>query len=157
MSVRTLPAAVRTRRARLLLLMALALALLGAGLGSQYLTVSPARAVTSPCETGENVGEVCQYVNVVSAGPKYNIDGYLLAPNGVTKDYEWKERNTKDTTWWWRYTQFEERAQQDTMHISINLTGGKNIGLTASWPMTESRCYYISTDDKITQRDCPVE
>jgi hypothetical protein len=161
--MRTLfPPAVQGRLARPWLAMGAVLALLGAGLGGQFLTKSQSHAA-SPCESGSNVGEFCRFLNVVSAGPDYDIEGWLRAdPNGGREFYHWKENNPDYTTWWWRYNQFN--GAQAYMAIQINLRGDDNLGFPpidkpeeGVWRMQEDRCFLITVDRKVIKRDCAVK
>lgn len=143
------------RRARPWLSAVSALALVGAGLGGVFLTTSTAGAAEhrSSCETGEAVGEICNYVDVVSQGPDYDIRGWLKNAQGGTI-HEWHEKNPKYTHWWYRYDQ--ESQPGSRMYISINLRDGSNRGLSADWPITEDRCFIVNTSRTIERRECPV-
>jgi len=143
----------QTRRARPWIGPAGALALLSAAaLTGTFLTSSSASAAPrSPCETGQNVGEVCHYAQVVSDGPDYDVKGYLALDSGQHL-YDWNENNPDYTNWWYRYAQ--DSTPAGTMNLIINLRGNDNIGITRSWSPSEDHCFLITSDRKITERAC---
>jgi hypothetical protein len=131
-----------------------AVPLVAVALSGQFLAPPAASAAhRSPCESGTNVGEQCRYFQVVSAGPRFEATGWLANQQGGHL-YDWHEKDETYTQWWYRFS--DANPSSDTMNVVITVRG-TTWGLPeTSWPVTESHCYLVTNDSRVSERACPA-